>query len=68
MTNTTRLTSTTLAAHPELGKRPLEMMVKNVATLPEDIRTAVHNNGGGNDNHGLFWITLKKKQRCLNSR
>ncbi|MGO9275547.1 MAG: superoxide dismutase [Terriglobia bacterium] len=49
-----------VAAHPELGKQPVETLVKNLSTLPEDIRTAVRNNGGGHANHSLFWQTLKK--------
>jgi superoxide dismutase, Fe-Mn family len=47
-----------MADHPELGGRPLETLLKNLATLPEDIRTAVRNNGGGHANHSLFWTTL----------
>ncbi len=49
-----------IAAHPELGKQPVEMLVKNLSSVPEDIRTAVRNNGGGHYNHSLFWVTLKK--------
>jgi len=49
-----------IAAHPELGKEPVEMLVRNLGSVPEDIRTAVRNNGGGHYNHSLFWTTLKK--------
>ena len=49
-----------VAAHPELGKQPVEELVMNLSTLPEDIRTAVRNNGGGHANHSLFWKTLGK--------
>ncbi len=49
-----------ISAHPELGKQPVEMLVKNLAAVPEDIRTAVRNNGGGHANHSLFWKTLGK--------
>ena len=49
-----------VAAHPEMGKQPVEELVKNLSTLPEDIRTAVRNNGGGHANHSLFWKTLAK--------
>ena len=36
------------------------MLVANLSTIPEDIRTAVRNNGGGHANHSLFWKTLGK--------
>ena len=49
-----------IAAHPELGKQPVETLVANLSTIPEDIRTAVRNNGGGHTNHSLFWKTLGK--------
>jgi len=49
-----------IAAHPDLGKQTVETLVTNLATMPEDIRTAVRNNGGGHYNHTLFWVTLKK--------
>ena len=44
-----------LAKHPELGDRDLEDLLRNVSSVPEDIRTAVRNNGGGHHNHSLFW-------------
>ena len=49
-----------LAAHPEIAKQPLDQVLKNLAALPEAIRTAVRNNGGGHANHSLFWETLGK--------
>lgn len=49
-----------VAAHPELGQQPVEQLVKDLSMLPEDIRTAVRNNGGGHANHSLFWTTLGK--------
>ncbi len=49
-----------LDKHPELkNKTPLEL-VKNLAVVPEDIRTMVRNHGGGFVNHTFFWETLKK--------
>ena len=41
--------------HPELGSKSVEDLVKNLSAVPEDIRTAVRNNGGGHLNHSLFW-------------
>jgi Fe-Mn family superoxide dismutase len=37
---------------------PLETLLRDIASLPETIRTAVRNNGGGHANHSLFWTTL----------
>lgn len=44
-----------LAAHPELAAKSLEELLRGVATVPEGIRTAVRNHGGGHANHSLFW-------------
>jgi Fe-Mn family superoxide dismutase len=44
-----------LEKHPELADRDLEELLKNLSSVPEDIRTAVRNNGGGHHNHSLFW-------------
>ncbi|HML95450.1 MAG TPA: superoxide dismutase [Thermodesulfobacteriota bacterium] len=41
--------------HPELGGKSVEELVANLDAVPEDIRTAVRNNGGGHLNHSLFW-------------
>jgi Fe-Mn family superoxide dismutase len=41
--------------HPELGSKSVEDLVSNLSAVPEDIRTAVRNNGGGHLNHSLFW-------------
>lgn len=41
--------------HPELGSKSVEELVSNLNELPEDIRTAVRNNGGGHANHTFFW-------------
>ena len=44
-----------LDKHPELQKKTLEDLLKSINTVPEDIRTAVRNNGGGHANHSMFW-------------
>ncbi|RCS54945.1 superoxide dismutase [Bremerella cremea] len=44
-----------LAEHPELQEMPLEKLLANLDAVPESIRTAVRNNGGGHLNHSLFW-------------
>lgn len=47
-----------LETHPELQDKSIEELVMNIGTLPEDIRTAVRNNGGGHWNHTFFWEIL----------
>jgi superoxide dismutase, Fe-Mn family len=48
-----------IAKHPELDGKPLhEILANNLAKIPEDIKTAVRNNGGGHHNHSLFWEIL----------
>ena len=47
-----------LEKHPELGDRSLEDLVRGINDVPEDIRTAVRNNGGGHANHSLFWTLM----------
>jgi Fe-Mn family superoxide dismutase len=44
-----------LEGHPELQEKPLEELLANLDSVPESIRTAVRNNGGGHANHTLFW-------------
>ncbi|MCS7003276.1 MAG: superoxide dismutase [Dehalococcoidia bacterium] len=44
-----------LEKHPELAGKTLEELLSDLAAVPEDIRTAVRNNGGGHANHTLFW-------------
>ncbi|MDE1847312.1 MAG: superoxide dismutase, partial [Candidatus Micrarchaeota archaeon] len=41
--------------HPELGAKSAEELVANLASIPEDIRKIVQNNGGGHVNHTMFW-------------
>ena len=47
-----------LEGHPELADVAVEGLIANLASLPESIRTAVRNNGGGHYNHSLFWTLL----------
>jgi superoxide dismutase, Fe-Mn family len=46
---------------PELAKKSLDDLMKNVNTLPEAVRTAIRNNGGGHWNHSLFWQVMAPK-------
>ena len=41
--------------YPELAEQSVEELVTNLSEVPEDIRTAVRNNGGGHANHSFFW-------------
>lgn len=50
-----------LEKHPELEGKSLEDLLKNLAQIPEDIRTAVRNHGGGTWNHDLFWQVMSPK-------
>lgn len=49
-----------LEKYPELQKKKTEELVSDLNKIPEDIRTAVRNHGGGHVNHSLFWQLLKK--------
>lgn len=40
---------------PALSERPLESLLDDLESLPEAVRTAIRNNGGGHYNHSLFW-------------
>ncbi|MBN9398353.1 superoxide dismutase [Candidatus Saccharibacteria bacterium 47-87] len=44
-----------LKSHSELQTKPIEELLRHLEDVPEDIRTAVRNNGGGHYNHSLFW-------------
>ena len=46
---------------PELAKKSLDDLMRNVSTLPEAVRTAVRNNGGGHWNHSMFWQIMAPK-------
>lgn len=45
---------------PRLSDVPLEQLISDLASVPENIRTAVRNNGGGHANHSLFWQLMAK--------
>lgn len=47
-----------LEGHPDLQAKSLEDLMKDLAAIPEDIRTAVRNHGGGHLNHVMFWNNL----------
>jgi superoxide dismutase, Fe-Mn family len=41
--------------HPDQGDKKIEELIRGLDQVPEDIRTAVQNNGGGHINHTMFW-------------
>ncbi|MCZ2260067.1 superoxide dismutase [Sporosarcina sp. G11-34] len=47
-----------LEGHEELSNKSIEDLISNMDAIPESIRTAVRNNGGGHANHSLFWELL----------
>ena len=47
-----------LQKHPDLAKKPIDDLMRDLASVPEDIRTTIRNNGGGHANHSLFWTIL----------
>ncbi|HVB38042.1 MAG TPA: superoxide dismutase [Vicinamibacterales bacterium] len=44
-----------LEKHPALQSKSVEELLRGLSSVPEDIRTAVRNNGGGHANHSMFW-------------
>ena len=47
--------NTALDGHDDLLNKSIEDLLKDLDSIPEDIRGAVQNNGGGYANHNLFW-------------
>ncbi|WP_342416589.1 superoxide dismutase [Paenibacillus sp. FSL R10-2782] len=47
-----------LESAPELQSKSLEDLISNLDSVPESIRPAVRNNGGGHHNHSLFWEVI----------
>jgi superoxide dismutase, Fe-Mn family len=44
-----------LEKHPDLQQKSVDDLIRGINSVPEDIRTAVRNNGGGHVNHTMFW-------------
>ena len=47
-----------LEGHADLAALPIDELMKKLSSVPEAIRTAVRNNGGGHSNHTLFWTVI----------
>jgi Fe-Mn family superoxide dismutase len=52
-----------LEGHPDLQSKSVEDLLRGLDSVPENIRTAVRNHGGGHFNHSFFWPMLKKETR-----
>ncbi len=48
-----------LEKHPELKSKTVEDLLKDLNSVPADIRTTVRNSGGGHVNHSMFWSIMK---------
>ena len=50
-----------LQKYPQLQNKSPEELIRDIKSVPDDIRTAVRNNGGGHVNHSMFWKIMKPK-------
>jgi len=50
-----------LASHPDLQRKTVEDLLTGLSSLPDSIRAAVNNHGGGHLNHTIFWNTMSPK-------
>jgi Fe-Mn family superoxide dismutase len=53
--------NTALEKYPNLQSKSIEALLREINSVPEDIRTAVRNNGGGHMNHAMFWQIMAPK-------
>lgn len=54
--------NTALEGNPEFQNKSIEELLQSLESLPESIRMAVRNNGGGHFNHSLFWSILSSEK------
>ncbi|HSL20394.1 MAG TPA: superoxide dismutase [Vicinamibacterales bacterium] len=50
-----------LEKHPQFQGKAIDELLRGINSVPEDIRTAVRNNGGGHANHTMFWEIMGPK-------
>jgi Fe-Mn family superoxide dismutase len=50
-----------IASAPTFASRPVEVLLANLSALPDNVRGAVNNHGGGHLNHSIFWNNLSPK-------
>ena len=48
-----------LEGHEALAAKSVEALISDLNSVPENIRAAVRNNGGGHANHSMFWLSMK---------
>jgi superoxide dismutase, Fe-Mn family len=53
--------NTALKGHPDLLKKDIRDLIRDLNSLPKDVQTAVRNNGGGHLNHTMFWEMMAPK-------
>jgi len=53
-----KLNEALATAPPEIADKPLEELLRGIDQVPESIRTAVRNHGGGHSNHSFFWTIM----------
>ena len=53
-----------LEGHSDLQSKSVEELLRGLDSVPENIRTAVRNHGGGHFNHSFFWPMLRKESNC----
>ena len=51
--------NTALEKHPNLAGKTADDLIRDLNAIPEDIRAAVRNNGGGHVNHTMYWKIMK---------
>jgi Fe-Mn family superoxide dismutase len=51
-----------LEGHPDLARKPIDELLASLSQIPENIRQAVINNGGGYANHNLYWQVMGPKK------
>ena len=56
-----------VAAAPALAGKTVEALLADLASVPESVRTAVRNHGGGHSNHTLFWRSLRPAEPPRNN-
>ena len=49
--------------YPTLKRKSLTALLKNLESVPADVRKSIQNNGGGHANHSLFWKVMAPKKR-----
>jgi len=50
-----------LEKHPEIAEKPLKDLLADIDAVPQDIRMAIRNHGGGHMNHSFFWTIMGPK-------